>query len=300
MNVILFGAGASYGAGDIVPERPPLGNALHAELARCFPGSWGALPREVHDLFSSSFERGMERLWEQYSAVVAELMQHMAIYFVQFRPRTLGSTLYCRLIGDLAERGALDRTVLSTLNYECLLEQSIWYRQLTVNYGDVQTLEAVTVWKLHGGCNLLPQGIGAGRGITFTRGIEFGTAIRPASDLNEVFEFCLGDNALPPAMCLFMPGKPVQVSAGSISAIQQAWRNAVAAATTVAVIGVHPNPEDTHLWSVLSVFDGELCYVGDAVAFGRWAKAERGGRKCAILGETFAGAYDAIIQQVTR
>lgn len=298
MNVILFGAGASFGAGEIAPERPPLGNALHSELARCFPTSWGALPADLDRLFQQSFEQGMERLWQDHSQVVADLMQHMAIYFVQFRPREFGRTLYCRLVGDLSSCGVLDRIALSTLNYECLLEYSIWNRGLVVNYGDVPMADAVTVWKLHGGCNLLPEGIGASRGISFTRGVSFGTALRPARDFNEVLEFCLGDNALPPAMCLFMPGKPIQVSEGSISAIQQAWRNAVTSAAHVVIVGVHPNTQDTHLWDTLAIASCTLSYVGDAIAFERWAAAHRPNQSNRFLGPTFEKSYDAVLSQL--
>jgi hypothetical protein len=43
-KVVLFGAGASYGAGGIVPDSPPLGWDLYDRLCRCYPDSWGALP----------------------------------------------------------------------------------------------------------------------------------------------------------------------------------------------------------------------------------------------------------------
>lgn len=294
--MILFGAGASFGAGSIAPERPPLGNQLFMELARCFPGSWGSLPHEVSALFSGSFEQGMAHLWANYSQAVPELMQQMAIYFVQFRPLAVGSTLYCRLIADLSERRLLSSITFSTLNYECLLEHSIWNRGLTVNYGTEVDDAAVTVWKLHGGCNLLPEGIGATREVSFTSGVSFGTALRPAKDLNEVLEFCLGNNALPPAMCLFMPGKPIQVSAGSISEIQQAWRESVSGAEAVIVIGVHPNPADTHLWETLAAYSGTLAYVGDSEAFTKWAAAYRSGRQHECIGSTFEAAYDNLLQ----
>jgi hypothetical protein len=251
MNVFLFGAGASFGAGDIIPERPPLGNALFAELARCFRGSWGSLPDEVAALFSSNFEKGMAVLWERFSPAVPELMQQMAIYFVQFRPRAPGTTLYCRLINAIEKTSARERVLLSTLNYECLLELAVWQARVPVHYGEFPHPDGVTIWKLHGACNFLPEGVAARRGVSFASGVGFGTAIRPAKDLNEVLEFCLGDNALPPVMCLFMPGKPIQVSAGSISAIQAAWREQVARAEKVAVVGVFPNAEDNHVWDSL-------------------------------------------------
>lgn len=298
MNVILFGAGASYGAGDIVPERPPLGTQLFAELARCFPRSWGSLPQAASQLFAENFERGMALLWERFSPAVPTLMQHMAIYFVQFRPRSPGTTLYCRLVRAIEKAGARTRVLLSTLNYECLLEHSISHARILVNYGDFPSSDGITVWKLHGACNLLPEGIAATRDVSFTAAVDFGTAIRAATDLNEVLEFCLGNNALPPVMCLFMPGKPIQVSAGSISAVQAAWRQNVLNAERVAVVGVFPNVEDTHVWDILAEAPGELLYVGRADAFTTWAAKHRPGRPVKLLAERFDASFDSMVDLV--
>lgn len=295
MRVILFGAGASYGAGDVVPERPPLGNQLFAELARCFRGSWGSLPPEVARLLTENFERGMALLWEQFSPIVPVLMQHMAVYFVQFRPRMPGTTFYCRLVSAINEAGASGRVLLSTLNYECLLEHSIWHLNLPVNYGDFPNNDGITVWKLHGACNLLPVGVSATRGVSFTSGVSFGTTIRPAKDLNEVFEYCFGDNSLPPVMCLFMPGKPIQVSAGSIGAMQEAWREKVMKADRVVVVGVFPNPADSHVWDTLANIPGELYYVGEKSNFEGWCARYRPDKPAKHLAERFDAAVEPLI-----
>jgi hypothetical protein len=39
--VILFGAGASYGAGHVLPQAPPLGANLYDALAAQYPKEWG-------------------------------------------------------------------------------------------------------------------------------------------------------------------------------------------------------------------------------------------------------------------
>lgn len=56
-NVILFGAGASYGSDN--SGIPPLGNNLFSELARFNPHGWGALPSEFRKVFNNDFEQGM-------------------------------------------------------------------------------------------------------------------------------------------------------------------------------------------------------------------------------------------------
>lgn len=301
MKVILFGAGASYGGGDIVPERPPLGSEVYNELTRCYPRSWGAFPPTVSQTFKDNFEAGMQVLWDKYSEVVPELMQQMALYFIQFRPRAPGTTLYCALTNEIKRNGITDNVLLSTLNYECVLERAISLQGLVVNYGDFPaTLDSITVWKLHGSCNMLPQGISATRGVRFTRGVTFNTAVRVISDLNEAVAYCLGDNALPPVMCLFMKGKPSQVSPGTIVAIQEAWRTLVARAEKVAIVGVHPNEEDAHLWDALGNTPASLLYIGDARAFENWCDKNRRNKPFEVIGTEFEKGFDRLVAEIVR
>ena len=114
--IFLFGAGASAGAGCVLPERPPLGTQLFPELRRLFPGSWGSLPSSIQGRLEIDFEDGMAMAAQQIGMAVASLMRDMAVYFVQFRPVERGS-LYNRLVQYLRDRGLLDRTIFSTLNY---------------------------------------------------------------------------------------------------------------------------------------------------------------------------------------
>lgn len=295
-RVILFGAGASYGNGDVVPERPPLGNRLFDELVRCFPQSWGAMPTEVADAFRANFEQGMALVWERHSQATASLMQHMALYFVQFRPKTVGTTLYCRLVRAILDNGSEKDVLLSTLNYECLLDMSIWGAGLGICYGGEAAAGQLSLLKLHGACNFLPEGIGASRGVTFSRGVSFGTSIRPTGDLNEVVAFCLGNNALPPAMCLFMPGKPVQVSSAQIEQMQHEWREAVSTAERVAIVGVFPNGQDTHLWDCLGDTNAELLYVGGEEPFRDWCATNRPTLPSRFLSDRFDTAFDDLVE----
>jgi hypothetical protein len=56
-NIILFGAGASYGSDN--SGIPPLGNNLFSELARFNPPGWGSLSIEYKNTFNDDFEQGM-------------------------------------------------------------------------------------------------------------------------------------------------------------------------------------------------------------------------------------------------
>jgi hypothetical protein len=75
----LFGAGASFGAGRILPERPPLGSHLYHELAISYPGSWGCLPTHITDTLSRDFEAGMRLVYDELGAAIPQLMREMAI-----------------------------------------------------------------------------------------------------------------------------------------------------------------------------------------------------------------------------
>ena len=301
MNVILFGAGASWGGGDIIPEHPPLGSEVYNELARCYPRSWGAFPPTISQTFKDNFEAGMQVLWDKHSQVIPELMQQMALYFIQFRPRAPGTTLYCALINEIKRHGRTHDILLSTLNYECVLERAISLQGLAVNYGDFPPAsDSITVWKLHGSCNMLPQGISATRGIRFTRGVTFNTTVRVTLDLNEAAAYCLGDNALPPVMCLFMQGKPSQVSPGTIVAIQEAWHALVAKAKKVAIVGVHPNEEDAHLWDALGNTPADLFYIGDVKAFENWCARNRRNKPFEVIGTKFKEGFNQLVAEIVR
>lgn len=294
MRILVFGAGASYGCGRVRPEAPPLGTGLFEALARSFPGTWGGLPKQIDLLFRENFEAGMQELWAQYSQVVPELTQQMALFFVQFRPTEKGCTLYSQLVAAAISPSSTEPTLFSTLNYECLLEYAAWEVGIPVDYFGPPSSGALSVWKLHGGCNLLPTGMRATRGVQFTQGVTFGTEVAPARDLNEVCEFCLGDNALPPVMSLFMKGKPVQVSPQSVAAIQQEWGSAVLRASTIIVVGVNPNPEDSHIWDPLATTAADLWYCGAPAQFHQWSKSHRS-RSTRYLGGTFEEARVDII-----
>lgn len=57
--IFLFGAGASYGSGGIIPETPPLGFQLYEILEEIYPGSWGALPEKYKSGLRKDFENGI-------------------------------------------------------------------------------------------------------------------------------------------------------------------------------------------------------------------------------------------------
>jgi len=274
--VFLFGAGASYGAGGVLPEQPPLGCQLYSILERIYPGSWGGLPVEIREVFKSDFEHGMQLVHDRVGGAIPSLMREMAVYFVQFRPHDR-ATLYCRLIEDLHKNGLLERVLFSTLNYECLLEFSLLHHGHGIAYFDEGTGNQVPVWKLHGSCNIFSHGVQAGPGIAYGTGVVWEGGIEAFLDSNLVIQRCLVETALAPVMCLYMHGKPLSVSPAAIHGQQKAWAERVDAASVVVSIGVRPLTGDDHIWKPLASTSAQLYFIGDSTVLDQWSKPNRTG-----------------------
>ena len=271
--VFLFGAGASYGAGGILPENPPLGFQLYDDLEKIYPGSWGSLPSEFIDTFKTNFEDGMGLVYNNFGHTISQLMREMAIYFIQFRPYS-GRSLYCKLIQSLKDYNLLQSVLFSTLNYECVFEYSLLEQNLDIDYFNNKN-DAIPIWKLHGSCNMFSESLQVGQGISYGTGIAFEGGIKASLDSNEVIEECLVKSGLAPVMCLFMKGKPLQVSPNSIKYIQEEWAKQVLNAKAIFCIGVNPLPEDSHIWDYLSETKATLYFIGDEKNFDEWNSNNR-------------------------
>ena len=96
-EVILFGAGASYGSGPAHPQPPPLGNELFHLLTSTFPGSWGAISGANRKLFEESVEFGMGALLASGSHDLPAMMQQFVVLFSSYQLRP--GNAYSLLIG---------------------------------------------------------------------------------------------------------------------------------------------------------------------------------------------------------
>lgn len=292
----LFGAGASAGAGAILPERPPLGAELFRELRRLCPGTWGSLPASIGAELEVDFEAGMDRVAAQMSIVVPALMRDMAVYFIQFRSSGRGS-LYDRLVRDLDQRGLLRRSVFSTLNYECILEYALLDAGLQIDYFGHAGAGAQQVLKLHGSCNMFSLGVQATRDVSYTSGVVFEGGIQAWLDQIRVVEHCLVETALAPVMCQYMQGKPTSVSPRALKAIQNRWAELVEVSQAVVCVGVRPHAPDMHIWDPLARFPGKLLFIGDEGQFTEWA-SERRAHPSAWLASRFSTGYERMLKQL--
>lgn len=297
-SVILFGAGASYGSDSVSPRRPPLGAGLFDELCRAYPEAWGKLPESDRSKFVPNFELGMKALWDSGSHDVTVLLRCVAHYFTQFRADH--GNAYARLLEHLEYRGALDNTYFSSLNYECILEtaaRNFGFR--TIDYAPAATPASRTlaVWKLHGSCNFLPGSIsGAAASISFSASAVSWDGEARIADPIEARKF-IEQSAFNPAMAVYMAGKPVNSHPALIREFQTRWAEKVGSARKVGIIGVAPNPADSHIWDPLANTQADVVAIGDRTAIQDWTGSSRAGRKTVVIGERFADSLPAFAEE---
>lgn len=293
---ILLGAGASYGAGAILPERPPLGNQLFIELQRIYSRSWGTIDGELKAKFLSNFELGMKFLWDNFSHFVAPLMQDMSEYFIQFRPVN-NASLYCKLVQALKESNKLNSVSFTSLNYDILLELSLINNGIKVNYfdPDLDEPDVVEVLKIHGSSNFVGTGIQGGKGISYGSGVTFNGGIEATLDRNVIIENNLVKSGIGPVMSLYMEGKPVNVSPQIIQDIQKTYHKRCENSAITIVVGVKPLEADRHIWDSIINSLGDLYYVGADSDFAYFRKA---GRFAVHLGEYFNLTYNKILNTI--
>lgn len=294
--LFFFGAGASYGAGDIIPEQPPLGAQLFDSLAKIYPNFWGAFPREIRKEFHN-FEKGMEIIHKKYFGLIPILMQQMAIFFIQFRPYSF-SSLYCNLIDELIKMKMIEHSIFSTINYECIIEFSLIHHGYKPDYFNNEKSEnCVRFLKLHGSCNMFSHNVQVTRQVVFSAGVRFEGGIKAFFDIGTVIGKCLDDSGLPPVMNLYMKGKPLNISHSVIKTIQERWRDSVYNSEIIFCIGANPNPEDNHIWEPLSKCKAKLYYIGNEKSFSDWVKKNRK-YESIYLSERFSTGYNHIIRRL--
>src|SRR5437867_3016553 len=160
-RLLLFGAGASFGATPTSPCPPPLGVDLYDRLAEAFPGTWGHFTH-MADQFRRDFEAALdEYLADRATGAIFEL-DDMALYFARFVPD--GADLYSKLLRALADRKLIAQTVFGSLNYDCIFERAAFLMGHRVHYEAVDTRAVVPgdirVVKPHGSCNFLTRRTG--------------------------------------------------------------------------------------------------------------------------------------------
>ena len=302
----LFGAGASFGAGALLPEPPPLGADLYIKLRSAFPQpwSWGGLAGRYDELFRSDFELGMASVWEEGALAWARgnqsnvrLLIDMARYFTQFEPAADASDLYSKFVRLLVDLRLVGRAGIATLNYECVLELASNRLGLPFAYSaDEPAAGRLLVWKPHGSCNLLPAVSIWNFNIVMTAGgdiFEGGLRVPPPEPSEVRAEYDRGF-ALPPAMSLFAPGKPTPVAKSLAAEIRGQWASWVRQCDFITIVGARPLFADAHAWDPIVESQGQVWYVGGEGDFSELS-AKAAGRAVHV-----AERFDAALEPLAR
>jgi hypothetical protein len=300
-DVVLFGAGASYGSGEVVPELPPLGNELFTRLERLFPRTWGSLPEPFRLSFVSDFEKGMEEIWnsQSFSQNISQLIRNMAFYFNEFKIYQSSKNLYLHFVKDI--KSNIHDIIFSTLNYDLLLELALSMNGISVDYfSDAPHTKAGLVWKLHGSPNFLLDGIQAmnaqngSSSISFTSGVSFNSGLKAVMP-QEAQNYCNSNTALYPAMSLYMKSKFNQIGHEVITNLQNRWQAKIMEAKNILIIGVKPNFSDTHIWDPLTKTKGRIGYIGNLDAFENWINNGRTKNITKFLGKRWSQCYESSV-----
>lgn len=294
-NLILFGAGASFGSDD--PRAvPPLGGNLYDALCGFNPTGWGAVADGLARQFKDDFEQGMKSFAKVNPTSVDVLQRAMAAYFFQFQPRP--SSLYSRLARRLQ---ACNWTgALASLNYERLLELAIRSTGTNVHIGSPsQSGGDIELCLPHGCCHLFGQ-IKAVGNIDFGGGIRFdGPRIR-VIEKPEEHERELRESTVPPIMSYFQPDKQTRAGVSFINQQRKRCAKLVLSAQTVAIIGVKVRAHDAHIWDPLAQSPARLVYCAGAEGakkFECWA-AKCGRKNDRVIRAYWADGFDEICEAI--
>lgn len=299
-SLFIFGAGASFGSGPCAPKPPPLGSELFNALR-----SNGGVAKEVDqglaDLFFQDFEAGMDRFWLQHNTRTTELLREMARYFAVFEPQP--GNLYFKLIEILG--GCRKKVVLATTNYDLLIERAISRSGLLITYGGLPAPPRnISVLKLHGSCNFLPDlGSGGIKGIGFDlsnsqEGSVLEAPVRVARSTQEIIDFCDREDAIAPAVAMYHPTKRVLYCRKFVQKQQSDFRDSIVSASRIYVVGLRVHRVDAHIWEPLARSTSPIYYVGrDGGEFRSWAQESARGNAY-HLAPTFEAAIPKIANQL--
>ncbi len=298
-NVVIVGAGASYGAGPAEPGVPPLSPGLMSALAEVAPSTWGDLPGELQAVFREDFEVGMTRLAVSRPDLFGPLQRAMAQFFFRFQPGT--TSLYRSLARRILEtewKGAF-----VSLNYERLLQLSLEAEGLQPTIEPAGAPGSmVPVCFPHGCCNIFCEGVeAAASGVEFAgKEVTTGGTVQVVDD-SEEFSRRIDGNSLPPVMSYFDPAKDTTSCVNFILEQRARYRVLVSSADRIAIVGVAVRQHDRHLWEPLADSPAELVFCageGAAEAFLDWAAANRSGRTSQACYTYFAESFDHLCEAV--
>jgi hypothetical protein len=260
--IILLGAGASFGSGDVLPHVPPLGNGANGLFARleATGGEAAGLSADLKALFRNDFENGMAEFYKQSDGNIMRFQREMAGYLAKFKPGI--SNAYVRLLQTIGPK----RSIYASLNYDLLFELAAAHLGFNTRYSVESLVSEVRLLKLHGSSNFwpdIPAGMFQNCTISGSVHADVQAPIRPLNQQETCYR-CANEDSLAPAIAMYAEGKAVMISPNYVEQQQAMWRDALCSARKVFVIGVRVNNADTHIWGQLAKSKSSVTYFGRA------------------------------------
>jgi hypothetical protein len=298
---ILFGAGASFGSGNVSPYPPPLGSDRYADLAENFPQSWGSLPSEIVEVFKKNqFEEAMVVICTTHSALIQRLLIDMTIYFSRFRAGATRSDCYSQLLDVLTTTRLCRSTGIATLNYECVFDEIMARagRPLTYVAPEPTACQSV-LWKLHGACNLLPSSaIDIRHSTIVSLSNRFYEGPVEVCCLDQIGQKYARGYSMPAAMSLFAKGKHTPVASSFVGTARDQWAQWVKRSEVSIIIGAHPNHGDEHVWNPIIEGRSKVWYVGGTEGGDYPEIADQLRSRLTVLGRTFLDALPSLLRRL--
>lgn len=295
-NLILFGAGASYGS-DIFGT-PPLGSALFEALCRFNPPGWGKLPESLSADFNRDFEGGMTKLAEINPHAMPVLQRAMAAFFFNFLPSA--NSLYLALARRI--RSSSWQGSMGTLNYERLLELALGAVGVQPVVGQSAVAGQIELCLPHGCCHIFCDGVRmSGQGVSFSGvGVTMDGQISVVAE-PDAYHSRIQNDAVPPVMSYFEPRKTTTAGASFIRGQRERWSDLAAAASTIAIVGARVRESDSHIWEPIAKSAAKLVYCAGEEAgkeFKAWAVRERAHREDLVFTGYFRDHFDSICVEI--
>jgi hypothetical protein len=255
-NVILFGAGASFGS---EANMPPLGSKLFMELFNFDSNYWGNVPYKYKAIFDNDFEEGMKRLIKDTPELVPYLQRAKALFFSKFS--STESNLYYKF----AKRLELTpkQVSIATLNYDLLLQNSFKISNLNLALfkKDSNGIELILP---HGSCNLFCNSVYAS-----PEGVFFDPIlVKVNGDIHDIelithpveLRSKICGNAIPPIMSYFEKEKRSTAGEEYLMESRERLKCLIDNAERIIIIGVKIREHDEHIWNPIKHSNAKLIY----------------------------------------
>lgn len=191
-----------------------MGDGLYDALVERHPAAKTMLNREAQIAFETSkgFEAAMDQALQVGSLVITPFLREIARFLISFEQCECRTNGYRRFIAGT--RKCIRRTILSTLNYDVLLEWAAYRQSVDFAIDQPPLANRLQILKPHGSAGLLPY---LDRNNRITNGVMRGLEGGYVGDMPMRFTFersrleeWMGDSSnssLAPVMSVYAKGK---------------------------------------------------------------------------------------------